>query len=156
RVVSVTGQPFTQGFQVTHNGNSEFVYNSGLGWRNAAALAKGDTMLLSFWARKLEGAVIRAQVIFERNGGNFEKSIAANFPDDTGEWKFYQLAFRSSADFAPGQAGLIFQFAYGPQKFEIGGVSLVNYGQNVSPNQLPSSFYYPGRGDANAAWRVEA
>jgi GH35 family endo-1,4-beta-xylanase len=155
-VVNVTGQPFTQAFQITSNGDSDFVYRSGLGWRNATALAKGDTMLLSFWARKLEGSVIRAQVIFERNGGNYEKSISINFPNDTGEWKFYQMAFRSSADFAPGQAGLIFQFAYGPQKFEIGGVTLVNFGQNVNPGQLPSSFYYPGRGDANAAWRVEA
>ena len=156
RVVNVNGQPFTQAFQVTHNGDSDFVYRSGLGWRNATTLVKGDTMLLSFWARKLEGAAIRAQVIFERNGGNYEKSITSNFPNDTGEWKFYQLAFRSSADFAPGQAGLIFQFGYGPQKFEIGGFSLVNFGQNVNPSQLPSSFYYPGRGDAGAPWRVEA
>ncbi len=156
RIVNVTGQPFTQAFEVTHNGDSDFVYRSGLGWRNATALVKGDTMLLSFWARKLEGAAIRAQVIFERNGGNYEKSITSNFPNDTGEWKFYQLAFRSSADFAPAQAGLIFQFAYGPQKFEIGGFSLVNFGQNVNPSQLPSSFYYPGRGDADAPWRVEA
>jgi GH35 family endo-1,4-beta-xylanase len=156
RVVNVAGQPFTQAFQVTHNGDSDFVYRSGLGWRNATALAKGDTMLLGFWARKLEGDVIRAQVIFERNGGNYEKSVTSNFPNDTGEWKFYQLAFRSSADFAPDQAGLIFQFAYGPQKFEIGGVSLVTFGPNVNPSQLPSSFYYPGRGDATAAWRVEA
>jgi GH35 family endo-1,4-beta-xylanase len=155
-VVNVTGQSFTQAFQITSNGDSDFVYRSGLGWRNATALAKGDTMLLSFWARKLEGSVIHAQVVFERNGGNYEKSISINFPNDTSEWKFYQMAFRSSADFAPGQAGLIFQFAYGPQKFEIGGVTLVNFGQNVSPSQLPSSFYYPGRGDANAAWRIEA
>lgn len=155
-VVNVTGQPFTQAFQVTHNGDSDFVYRSGLGWRNATALVKGDTMLLSFRARKLEGAAIRAQVIFERNGGNYEKSITSNFPNDTGEWKLYQLAFSSSADFAPGQAGLIFQFGYGPQKFEIGDFSLVNFGQNVNPSQLPSSFYYPGRGKADAPWRVEA
>jgi GH35 family endo-1,4-beta-xylanase len=155
-VMSVTGRPFTQAFQVTHNADAQFVYNSGLGWRIAAALAKGDTLLLSFWARKLEGAVIRAQVVLERNGGNYEKSITANFPNDTSDWKLYQLAFQSSADFQPGQANLLFQFGYGPQKFEIGGVSLVTFGQSVKPADLPASFYYPGRGDANAAWRAEA
>jgi GH35 family endo-1,4-beta-xylanase len=159
RTISVADQSFTQAVQISHNGDSEFVYRSGVGWRNAAAIAKGDVMLLSFRARKLEpagSAVIRAQVVFERNGGNFEKSLSTNFPADSGEWKLYQLPFKSSADFAIGQAQLVFQFAYGPQKFEIGDVSLVNYGQNVSPKQLPSSFYYPGRGDVNAAWRIDA
>ncbi|MGH9839804.1 MAG: endo-1,4-beta-xylanase, partial [Blastocatellia bacterium] len=159
RVISVAGQPFTQAIQFTHNGDSDFVYRSGLGWRNTSAIAKDDVMLLSFRARKLEpadGAVIRAQVVFARNGGDSEQLLTTNFPNDTGEWKLYRLPFRSSADFAPGQAQLVFQFAYGPQKFEVGGISLVNYGQNVRLNQLPSSFYYPGRGDANAAWRIEA
>jgi endo-1,4-beta-xylanase len=48
------------------------------------------------------------------------------------------------------------QFAYGPQKFEIGGVTLLNFGPNVQLNQFTSLSYYPTRGVVNAPWRAEA
>jgi endo-1,4-beta-xylanase len=157
--ITVAGQPFTQGYRIRHDGDSAFVYNSGLGWNSAAPIFRNDLMRLTFWARKLEPAgngVIRGQVVFERNGGDFEKSLTANYPNDSDQWQLFQLLFRSSADFAPGEAHLVFQFAYGPQLFEIGGISLINYGQNVRPDQLASYYYYPTRGDATAAWRVAA
>lgn len=159
RSITVEGQSFTEGYQITHNGDSDFAYRSGLGWKNAKAVTKGDLLQLAFWARKLEPAdanIIRAQVVFERGSGNFEKSLSTNFPADSGTWRLYRLPFRASASFAPGEAQLVFQFGYGPQKFEIGGVSLLNYGQSVRPDQLPTAYYYPTRGEAGAAWRVEA
>ncbi|MBO0722732.1 MAG: endo-1,4-beta-xylanase, partial [Blastocatellia bacterium] len=157
--ITVTGQSFTQGYQIRHDGDSAFVYNSGLGWNTAAPIARNDLLQLTFWARKLEPAgsgIIRGQVVFERNGGDYEKSLTANYPNDSDQWRLFQMVFRSSADFAPTEAHLVFQFAYGPQLFEIGGISLINYGQNVSPEQLSNYYYYPTRGDATAPWRVAA
>ncbi len=157
--ITIADQSFNRGYRIVHFGDSDFVYRSGLGWKNVHPIAKDDLLLLTFWARKLEPAgtpVIRAQVIFERAGGNFEKSLTTSFPNDTAEWKLFQLPFRSSAAFGPDEAQLAFQFAYGPQSFEIGGISLINYGQNVRPEQLRTSYYYPSRGDANAAWRIAA
>ncbi len=159
RTISVGGQPFTQGYEITHFGDSDFVYRSGLGWRNAAPIVKGDLMLLSFWARKVEpvdAEVIRAQIVFERASGNFEKSLNTSLPNDSDRWRQFRIPFRSSTNFASGEAQLVFQFGYGPQKFEVGGISLVNYGQNVRPDQLPTAYDYPTRGDANAAWRLAA
>jgi GH35 family endo-1,4-beta-xylanase len=158
-VVSVTGQSFSQGFQFTANGDSDYVFRSALGWKNATEVRNGDLLLLSFWARKLEpvnSAVIRAQVVFERDSDPYDKSFSVNFPSDSDQWQFYQLPFQAHADFGVEQAHLVFHFAYGPQKFEIGGVALGNYGQSVSPSQFKIEYYYPGRGDANAAWRVAA
>jgi GH35 family endo-1,4-beta-xylanase len=157
--ITVTGQPFTQGYQITHYGDSDFVHRSGLGWKNATAITKGDLLLLTFWARKLEPAdasVIRAQAVFERAGGNYEKSINLDFPNDSIEWRLYRMPMRASASFAPNEAQLVFQFAHGPQKFEIGGVSLVNHGRDARPGQVSTSYYYPTRGEAAAAWRVAA
>ncbi len=157
--ITVEGQSFTQGYQIRHDGDSAFVYNSGLGWTTATPIQRNDLMRLTFWARKLEpvdNGIIRGQVIFERNSGNFEKSLTINLPNDSDQWRLFQMLFRASADFAPGEAQLAFQFAYGPQRFEIGGIELINYGQNVSPDQLPTFFYYPTRGDATAPWRVAA
>jgi endo-1,4-beta-xylanase len=159
RVIAVEGQPFTQGYQLSHNGDSDFAYRSGLGWRNARAVARGDLLQLAFWARKLEpddDNIIRAQVVFERASGNFEKSLSTNFPTESSQWRLYRLPFRASANFAPSEAQLVFQFAYGPQRFELGGVSLLNYGQSARPDQLPAAFYYPTRGETAAAWRVAA
>lgn len=157
--VNVAGQSFSQAVQFTTSGDSDYVFRSGLGWNNATAVKKDDVLLLSFWARKLEpvgNAVIRAQVVFERNSDPYDKSFTVNFPNDASDWRFYQLPFKAHADFAIGQAHLVFQFAYGPQKFEVGGIALDNYGQAVSPAQFKIEYYYPGRGDANAAWRVAA
>ncbi|MDX2030803.1 MAG: endo-1,4-beta-xylanase [Blastocatellia bacterium] len=157
--ITIADQSFTQGYRIVHFGDSDFVYRSGLGWKNARAIARNDLLQLTFWARKLEPvgtAIIRAQIVFERASGNFEKSINTNLPNDTTEWKLFQLPFRASADFGPNEAQLVFQFAYGPQSFEVGGISLVNYGQNTRPEQLQSSYYYPARGDLNAAWRIAA
>ena len=158
-VVNVTGQTFSQAFQFTTSGDSNYVYLSGLGWKTATTMKKDDVLLLSFWARKLEPAgteVIRAQVLLERDGDPYDKSFSINFPNDTSDWRFYQLPFKAHTDFAAGQAHLVFQFGYGPQKFEVGGVALANYGQTVSPAQFKIEYYYPGRGDANAAWRLAA
>ncbi|MFN0085724.1 MAG: endo-1,4-beta-xylanase [Blastocatellia bacterium] len=157
--IMIADQSFNQGYRIVHFGDSDFAYRSGLGWKNARSIEKNDLLLLTFRARKLEpagSAIIRAQIIFERAGGNFEKSINTNLPNDTTDWKLFQLPFRSSASFGPNEAQLVFQFAYGPQSFEVGGISLVNYGQSTRPEQLQSSYYYPTRGDVNAAWRIAA
>ena len=158
-VVSVAGQSFTQAIQFTANGDSDYVFRSGLGWKNATEVKKDDLLLLSFWARKLEpvnSSVIRGQVVFERDSDPFDKSFSVNFPNDSADWRFYQLPFKAHTDFAVGQAHLVFQFAYGPQKFEIGGVALANYAQLATASQFKIEYYYPGRGEANAAWRVAA
>lgn len=156
--VAVTGQSFTQATQINVGGTSDFIYNAGLGWNTNAQINKNDVLFLTFWARKLEATsnYIRAQVVFEKASSNFDKSATVGIPVDTNEWKQFQVAFKSFDAYAPNAAHLVFQFAYGPQKFEIGGVTLTNYGQNVQLNQFPTSSYYPTRSDANAPWRAEA
>lgn len=158
-VVNVSGQNFSQAIQFAANGDSDYVFRSGLGWRNATEIKKDDLLLLSFWARKLEpvdASVIRAQVVFERDTDPYDKSFSVNFPNDSAQWRFYQLPFKAHTDFAAGQAHLVFHFAYGPQKFEIGGISLVNYEQLATAAQFKIEYYYPGRGETDAVWRMAA
>ncbi len=156
--VTVTGQSFTQAVQINVAGTSNFIYNAGLGWNTSANINKDDVLLLTFWARRLESTAsyIRAQVVFEKASANFNKSATVGIPVDTSEWQQFQVAFKSVDTYAPGQAHLAFQFAYGPQKFEIGGVTLLNFGPNVQLNQFTPRSYYPQRGNLNAPWRAEA
>ena len=156
--VAATGQGFTQAIQITTNGTSANIYNAGVGWNTSTQVNKDDVLLLTFWARRLEStsSYIRAQVVFEKASADFSKSATIGIPVDTSEWKQFQLAFKSAETYAPGQAHLIFQFAYGPQKFELGGIALTNFGPNVQITQFPALSYYPQRGHLNAPWRAEA
>lgn len=158
-IIDVSNQPFDKAFRISTNGTSDFIYRSGLTLNNTQAVIEGELILLEFYARKLEpidDGPIKAQVTFERNGGNYEKSLSINFPNDTDQWRLYQIPFRSRTDFLPGEAHLIFHFGYGPQKFEIADIKLRKYGLETHPDQLPRSFYYPGRGELGAQWRREA
>ncbi len=156
--VAATGPGFMQAIQITTNGTSANIYNAGVGWNTSTQVNKDDVLLLTFWARRLESTsnYIRAQVVFEKGSADFTKSATVGIPVDTSEWKQFQLAFKSVEAYAPGQAHLVFQFAYGPQKFELGGVALTNFGPNVQLSQFPTASYYPQRGNLNAPWRAEA
>jgi GH35 family endo-1,4-beta-xylanase len=157
RVVGASGQGFTQAFQITVNGDSPFIYNAGLGWRTTAAVNKDDVLLLTFWLRKLAGTgPVKGQVVFERASSPNEKSARLNYPSESAEWKLYRMPFKSVDNYAAGQAQFVFQFAYGPQSFELGGIAVGNYGPNVLLEQLPRNYDYPSRGDANAPWRAAA
>jgi GH35 family endo-1,4-beta-xylanase len=144
--------------QVTTQQNSEFIYAAALGWQTSAAVNQNDMLLLKFRARKLEpsgNSSIVGMVVFERTSDD-EKSLAASFPADTAEWVEYRIPFKAQSSLAPGEGRLNFQYAAGPQKFEIADVSLANYGQNINDAQLSPAFYYPGRSDSNADWRNRA
>jgi hypothetical protein len=67
RPVDASGPSFVQAFQIATNGDSDFIYRSGLSLSNVIAINKGDLMLLTFWARKIEPAgesVINAKAAF--------------------------------------------------------------------------------------------
>jgi hypothetical protein len=104
--VATTGQGFTQAIQINVNGASANIYNAGLGWNTSANINKDDVLLLTFWARRLEGVnnYTRAQVVFEKASGDFAKSATVGIPVDTSEWKQFQIAFKSIDTYAPGQA----------------------------------------------------
>jgi GH35 family endo-1,4-beta-xylanase len=156
---AVSGQPFAEAISITTNGTSDFLYRAGVGWRNTAAIAKDEVLLLQFYLRKLEpvdSSSVRGQVVFERASGDFAKSLIANYPVDDLEWHQFQIPFKASTDLAVNAAQLVFQMAAGPQKFEIGGVSLLNFGKAVDLTQLPNATFYPGRGNPNQQWLIEA
>jgi GH35 family endo-1,4-beta-xylanase len=157
RVIDVTNQPFTKAIELTVNGQSTFIYNAGLQYRNTVAFKRDDVMLLSFWARKLEPAsgTLRAQVVFERRT-DFAKALFTTFSATNDAWQFYQLPLRANADADADAYQLAFQFALGPQKFLLADIKLVNFGTEATLAQLPTTYPYTYRGERNAAWRQAA
>ncbi len=157
RVVDVSGQSFARAIELTVNGQSQFIYNAGLQYRNTIAFNKDDVMMLSFWARRLEStnASLRAQVVFE-NRTSFNKSLSVTFGATNDEWQFYQLPFVAAEAAAVDAFQLAFQFGLGPQKFQLADIKLTHFGRQATLAQLPSRYPYVYRGDANAAWRQTA
>ena len=157
RVVDVAGQPFARAIELTVNGQSNFIYNAGLQYRNTIAFNKDDVMMLSFWARRLEAAngSLRAQVVFE-NRTSFAKSLSVTFGATNDEWQFYQLPFAANEAAAADAFQLSFQFGLGPQKFQLAAIALQHFGKQATLAQLPARYPYVYRGDTSAAWRQAA
>lgn len=137
-VVAATGPGFTQAIQIHVNGTSPFIYNAQLGWVTTASVAKNDAVLLSFYARSLENGPIQGQIVFERNGTPFDKSLTFTFPVASGEWQLLQAPFFVNDNYKPAEAHLQVQFAAGPQRFEIAALQLRNYGPLKDLTVLPS------------------
>ena len=158
QVVPAEGPGFDRAIQITTRGNSASIFNAALSWNLERALARNDVMFLTFYARRLDGELpfVRAQAIVERNSGDFSKSLTLQLPAESSEWRQFQVAFRMNNDYPAGSVAFRFQFGAGPQRFELGGISLLHYGTRATPEQLPSNFSYPGRGNANAPWLMRA
>ena len=157
-VARATGPGFHEAVRITTRGASAAVFGAALSWNIERALSRNDVMHLTFYARRLEGALpfIQAQAVVERNSGDFSKSLSLQLPADSSEWRLFQVAFKMDNNYTPGTVAFRFQFGAGPQVFELGGITLLHYGSRATVDQLPSNFTYPGRGDLNAAWRLRA
>ncbi len=140
RVVPGGGPAGGDAIQVQVNGTSPNIYNAQLGWPTSSAVNKNDAVLLSFRARLLKGSDtgIQGQIVFERNGDPYDKSVTFTYPVATADWQLLQVPFRANDNFQPGKAHLQFQFAAGPQIFEIADVSLQNYGPVSNLTSLPN------------------
>ncbi|WP_020578113.1 endo-1,4-beta-xylanase [Actinopolymorpha alba] len=159
-IVQVTGNPnFDRALQVSVTGSPASAgldgeYEIALGAGTAAAVTEGDAMVASFWARSIEptGDAGYATFTFERDGGNYKKSANAALRF-TSEWQKFEFPFRMVESYAAGGAHISLWLGYGPQVFQIAGVSVRDYGQG-DPAGFPS-VTYKGR-EANAAWRTAA
>ncbi len=141
QVVPASGPGLTEAIQIQVNGTSPFIYNAQLGWVTTAAVNKNDAVLLSFYARLLQGkdqGPLMGQVVYERNSAPNDKSVTFFFPLVNDEWQLLQVPFHANDNYQPRTAHLQFQFAAGPQRFEIANVELLNYGPLADLGRLPN------------------
>ena len=69
-------------------------------------------------------------------------------------WHKVQRVYTAKRDLPVGKSAFSFQFGFNPQTFEIGGLSLYNYGPDIASDVLPSvkPKLYNGHED-DAPWR---
>eukprot|EP00276_Gloeochaete_wittrockiana_P009167 CAMPEP_0184648008 /NCGR_PEP_ID=MMETSP0308-20130426/5056_1 /TAXON_ID=38269 /ORGANISM="Gloeochaete witrockiana, Strain SAG 46.84" /LENGTH=889 /DNA_ID=CAMNT_0027079487 /DNA_START=464 /DNA_END=3133 /DNA_ORIENTATION=- len=154
--VPVVGFRHSQAILVNTTLPATLIYDYALNIKTIAPINNGDNLWLSFYARKLaplDGTAVYGKVILQESS-TYITSLRSNFPTDVSEWKRFDYPFIAAGTYRAGGADLVVQFGGPPQAFQLAGISLLNFGARKPT--LPYQFYYPGRGDANAPWRVAA
>lgn len=152
----VDGQPFSQYSQMTISGQGNNPWDSGWKINNSINIQQGDKVLLVFWVRAIGGN--GTAKLFIEHATNFSKEIYVDV-NVTESWVQYFIPFEAIGG-SYGANGLAFGFHLATQQqvLQIGGFTALNFGQEVSLDQLPSDFnneLYDGY-QADAPWRAEA
>jgi endo-1,4-beta-xylanase len=157
--VDVTGQSFTQAVQYVTTTATGNAWDKGNYINTNAAVAAGDVVLVSFWARceqsLAETAVCTTHAAFQINTSPYTGEASLDITPGP-IWTQYFMPFKASASHAAGAAEFTFSLNYANQTLQLAGFAAVDYGTSLSLWQLPvTQVTYDGR-DANAPWRAVA
>lgn len=146
--------PFREYLRFTVAGNVPRSYDVQLSLPTERAVKTGDLLTARFYARRpFFSAPARVDLVFERAGGDYQKSIV--LPAEAGwRWRLVETSFRSAGDYPAGGAHVNFRLGFGAQIAELAGLELVNRGKAPFPAGSAASGY-EGR-EPGAAWRGEA
>lgn len=157
--VSVTGQPFASAVRVTTKvvPPSEWAFE--VGTDATVSIKKGDVLFASVFVRAIKGQAEtgegRTTLDFQVKGGDWAKSVSHPIPI-TQTWRRIDIPFVSQRDTPAGGANVAFRLGYGIQTVEIGGLSILNFGNQVAVKDLPkTAIYYRGQ-EEDAPWRKAA
>ena len=154
--VLVSGQDFGEAWRIIGVKELDLPYRVQLAAANERPVLRGDTLLLRFYARAAapsKGAV--TEVLFESKGPDYSRSVGTGLRLGS-DWRRYQIPFRAHQDFAPGEGVTRFRVGYADQSFELGGLELLSFGDDSSPQDFALlGFGYAGRAE-DAPWRLPA
>jgi hypothetical protein len=140
--IAVTGQPFSNAVRVAIKEGSNNEWGVQLQAPTTAAIEDGDVLLATLYLRAekpLEDqAVAQTQFVFELAQSPYDKSATYDVLAGT-EWRKVHVPFIAKRKFGPGEAHVILRLGYEPEVFDVGGVSVQNFGKNVTLAGLPVS-----------------
>ncbi len=155
-VQSVSGQAFTQLSQVAIGGQGNNPWDSGWKINNRTSIQQGDFVLLVFWIRSMSES--GAAKLFIEHTTNFNKEIYVDV-NITPDWVQYFVPFEAlSGSYDVDDMAFGFHLGLQQQMVQIGGFTAINYGPDVSLDQLPNDFnneLYEGY-EEDAPWRAAA
>ncbi len=155
-IQNISDQSFTLASQVEISQQGNSPWDSGWNLSNTSNVQNGDKLLLILWLRSIGGDGT-ANIFVERTL-TFEKEVYIT-ADITEEWTPYSIPFEATfGNYNIGQMSMGFHLANQAQTLQIGGFTVINYGDAVSISDLPSNInndQYEGYED-DAAWRALA
>jgi GH35 family endo-1,4-beta-xylanase len=161
--IADTAVPFREALQVKRVRSSANTYDAAMIWPTTGAVRRNDLLVATFYIRKAANSpapLTAVEASFQLSDAPFTLTLQSNTSVDTTIWQRFTVPFYATVDLPSGATS--FQLRYGArgQNFDVGGISVANYGQlsGVFPAALQSSFafYYPGRADPKAPWRLAA
>lgn len=158
-VVTIEDQAFTQSVEVQIEQAGNNAWDAGGGLDNVATIDAGDVLLAVVWLKGSDAAVDNGTIsfFFEENGDDYSKDFEFSIPLSP-EWRQYLVPFTASRTYQPSEGKLGFHFAQMPQRVHIGGITLINYEDEYTVQELPQVTnldYYDGI-EPDAAWRASA
>ncbi len=140
--VTVMGEPFKNAVraEIKQGSNNEWAVQ--LQAPTTAAVAEGDVLMATLFMRAdkpLEDqAIAQTQFVFELAQAPYDKSATYDVVAGK-EWRKVHVPFVAKRKFAAGEAHVILRLGYDPEVFEVGGLSVQNFGKNVTLAGLPVS-----------------
>jgi GH35 family endo-1,4-beta-xylanase len=123
-LVDAKAGPYTRALRVAvHPGEGTNPWDVSLRQHVQVALKKNDPLTLKLWARSPESLQLGAHV--EQGAPPYSKSVS-QLLQLRPEWKEYEVRGLSNADYAPGDARVVFHMAHGRGTIEVTGIRLFN------------------------------
>lgn len=100
-------------------------------------IAKGDTLMMSYWAKSVKGpgdiASVGIQLASEPYSAlNTQSQILSS------RWQQYHISVKAERDYRPDEVGYTMQVAGAAQTLRVGPILVMNLGQNMPASQLPN------------------
>jgi hypothetical protein len=141
RPIAVTGQPFDKAVEAVVKEAGQSPWEVQMTTPTKLALHKDDVLLATFYVRvekEQESGGGETEFVFELASEPYTKSVSYPVPL-TKDWRKVYVRFRAAADYAPGQAHLIFRLGYSPETLQIGGLTVESFAKNVLLTKLPTT-----------------
>ncbi len=158
----VDDQPFTNAVRIAVREDVPAVWDMQLRAKCPVPLMQGDVLLLTYWMRgvQIDSEFAETSCLNALQLDRQPWTEVFRFGPKAkvgGGWIKFQRVIVSSQRFDAEEYAFNFQFGLDPQIFELGGLSLYNYGPTVDPAILPrtETKLYDGH-EPDAPWRAEA
>lgn len=157
QTITVSGMPFAKGVRIQTTRQPVKYYNIGLKAMELQNIQRGDTLLLTFYARTTAGGdrdTTTGQINVTISAGG---ELVSKYIVSPGfEWTQFLIPMAAERDGEPGRTNIGMNTGGMEQTIEFGGVQLLNYGTSLKTEQLPMTrISYAGR-ESDAAWRKAA
>jgi endo-1,4-beta-xylanase len=157
--VAIEGKDIHNAIRISTDKRPPHTYSFQLRLPTSAAVKQGAALLAVFDARAVklqqDGLLGETEFVFEMATAPFTKSVA--HPVHFGaHWQRFYIPFEAKADYAAGEAAVIFRAGYEPQTIEIGGIKVIDFSASAPLAKLPHTpATYIGR-EPYANWRKVA
>lgn len=157
--INVPGQSFSRSRLVSVGQAGNNPWDAGLFIQNTSNIQQGDVLLWTFYMRSTGGSSgLVSLVVEETVSGSYQKEFFTSI-DVPEEWTRYFVAVEANlSNHNPGGLQIGFHLGSAAQVLEVGGFTVLNYGDSADLGDLPNTFdpaNYDGSA-MNAPWRATA